>query len=66
MRVRKWPAIWSDWGANATDYDAFVYDDAAATVEKTRSEAAPGAGPPPLERLNSTYSCNAGRRTTLR
>ena len=52
---------WSDWGAARTDYDAFVFDDPAAAVEKIRSEDNQPAGAPPLEHLNAkpnaSYRC---------
>ena len=56
---------WSDWGSNRTDYDAYIYDDAAATLQVASSEAAQGNGAEPIERLRANYSCTSGETDYL-
>jgi hypothetical protein len=45
---------WSDWGASRTDYDLWVYDDAALTVLKAKSEDNQATGALPLEHVALT------------
>jgi hypothetical protein len=44
---------WSDWGANRTDYDAYLFEDAGATILKAVSEDDQGAGADPIEHLSA-------------
>ena len=43
---------WSDWGLNRTDYDIHLYDDPAATIEKSSGIADQTSGAPPIETLS--------------
>jgi hypothetical protein len=47
---------WSDWGTGRTDYDLYVFDDAAQTVLKAKSEDRQAAGALPLEHVAPTCS----------
>ena len=46
---------WNDWGAGKTDYDIYVYDDPAGTVELARSVDDQGTSALPLEHVG--YQC---------
>ena len=45
---------WSDWGANCTNYDLYLYDDPAATVLLSSGTGNQAAGALPLEFVSST------------
>ncbi len=50
---------WNDWGANKTDYDAFIYDDAALTQLESQSALDQSqAGVNPIEPISG--NCSAG------
>lgn len=49
---------WSDWGANRTDYDAYIYDDFGLTVVEDSSEDNQQAGASPIETLTCTGASN--------
>lgn len=49
---------WSDWGANRTDYDLGVWDDAALTTLKATGVDDQVAGAPPLEHVSLNCGTN--------
>jgi hypothetical protein len=51
---------WSDWGANRTDYDVYVFDNAGDVSPIAGSFADQTMGAPPLELHQALSFCNPG------